>query len=62
MKYYMQAQSGDVATEEDWKDDFENMDLESWYGCEAKDANLDRWIEGGNLIEVERVEGEWIEV
>ena len=63
MKYYMQKQSGDVATEQEWRDDFECMDIESWSGMEAHEADPDNWIEEGGLIEVKKDEnGEWIEV
>ena len=63
MKYYMQQQSSDIATEEEWRDDFENMDIESWSGMEAEDANPKNWIEEGHLIEVLQDENrEWEEV
>ena len=58
----MHEQSGDVATEMEWRDDYENMDVESWHGCEAKDAP-ENWLENSALIEVEKNnDGDWVEV
>jgi len=59
----MHKESGEVASESDWRADYESMDIESWHGCESKDANPNNWLEEGHLIEVEKNEsGEWEEV
>ena len=62
-KMYMHEISGDVASMGDWKADFENMDIESWFGLPAEECEGLDWIKGGKLIEVEQDEdGEWVEV
>lgn len=61
-KMYMHELSGDVASLEDWKSDFDNMDVESWFGQLAKECEGLDWIKGGKLIEVvQDEEGEWVE-
>ena len=62
MKFYMHKESGNVENERTWKYEYDNMDVESWHGCEAKDANPENWIEDGHLIEVKKINGEWTEV
>jgi len=64
-KLYMHTQCGDVATREEWRENFENMDEESWFGKESTDitsADRREWLAGGKLIEVELVNGEYVEV
>ena len=64
--YYMHKESGDVATEQEWRDDYNNMDAESWFGKSIDDiTEQDKaaWQKGGHLIEVEKdTDGEWVEV
>lgn len=51
---YMQTQSGDVATAEMWKNDFDAMDVESWFGKPAEECTELHWLSDNNsLIEVE---------
>lgn len=61
-KMYMHEISGDVASLQDWKLDFDNMDLESWFGLPADQCEGLDWIKGGKLIEVKQVDGEWVEL
>ena len=59
---YMQTQSGDVATAEMWKDDFDAMDVESWFGKPAEECTDLHWLSDNNsLVEVEWIAGEWVE-
>ena len=62
--YYMHKESGDVATEQEWRDDYESMDVESWFGKsvdEITDADKEEWIVGGHLIAVELgADGDWV--
>ena len=54
--YYMQAQSGDVATEREWHDDYNSMDVEGWFGKESDDITEEdkaNWQAGDNLVEVD---------
>lgn len=51
---YMHAESGDVATAEMWKSDFDNMDVESWFGLPADECAELHWLDDSkSLIEVE---------
>lgn len=62
---YMQTQSGDVATAEMWKNDFDAMDVESWFGEPAEECADLHWLSDNNsLVEVEFDTDlqEWIEV
>lgn len=63
--YYMHKESGDVATEQEWRDDYENMDVESWFGKSVDgitNEDTENWAEGGHLIEVVKdADGEWVE-
>lgn len=62
---YMQTQSGDVATAEMWKSDFDAMDVESWFGLPAEECKELHWLDDNNaLIEVEwdADQQEWVEV
>jgi hypothetical protein len=61
-RYFMHNESGDIATMEEWRDDFENMDVESWYGLPAEECEGLHWIEGGHLTEVQHIGGEWYEL
>lgn len=56
MKYYMQQQSGDVASESDWRDDYNSMDIESWFGKHVDDIteeDEENWLAGGSLVEID---------
>lgn len=59
--YYMHKISGDVASDQDWHDDFKKMDVESWFGLDAKDCEGLHFIDDCEyLIEVEKsASGEW---
>lgn len=62
-KMYMHEHSGDVATLSDWRDDYEKMDIESWFGHIAEECEGLDWVKGGCLFEVEKDEdGEWVKV
>lgn len=61
-KMYMHEISGHVASLEDWKSDFESMDVESWFGLPVEECEGLDWIKGGKLIEVKQVDGEWVEL
>lgn len=51
---YMQINCGDVATAEMWKNDFDVMDVESWFGKPAEECTDLHWLSDNNsLIEVE---------
>lgn len=61
---YMHEWSGDVASREMWRDDFENMDIESWFGKEASECKDLHWLDDQPyLVEVEwsAEEKEWVE-
>ena len=61
-KMYMHEGSGDVASLENWKSDFNNMDVESWFGLPAEECEGLHWLNDAPwLIEVEQVDGEWVE-
>lgn len=50
---YLQVSSGDVATAEMWKSDFDAMDVESWFGKPAEECKELHWLNDNNaLIEV----------
>lgn len=62
---YMQIDSGDVATAEMWKSDFDAMDVESWFGKPAEECKDLHWLNDmPALIEVEFDTDlhEWVEV
>ncbi len=65
-KYYMHKESGDVATELEWRADYDAMDIETWFGVVRLDISdeMERcWLLAGGLIEVEKGDnGEWVEV
>lgn len=51
---YLHETSGDVATSEMWKNDFDAMDVESWFGKPAEECTELHWLSDNNsLIEVE---------
>lgn len=51
---YLQVNSGDVATAEMWESDFNNMDVESWFGKPAEECKELHWLGDNNsLVEVE---------
>ena len=60
---YMHTESGDAATVEMWKDDFDSMDVESWFGLPADECTDLHWLDDNKaLIEVEwdTEDQEWI--
>ena len=62
---YMHEHSGDVASAEDWKSDFDNMDVESWFGKPAEECKELHWLNDAPwLIEVKwnEEDQEWDEV
>ena len=61
-KMYMHTLSGDVATVEEWKDDFDSMDLETWFGLPIDECEgLDWLADQKYLIEVvQDKDGEWV--
>lgn len=63
-KHYQQQQSGDVATESEWRDDYKNMDIESWFGKSVDEITSNdeaNWLAGGNLVEVVKSEADgWV--
>lgn len=52
-KLYMCMITGDIATLEDWRSDYEAMDIESWHGKPAEECDPRDWIKDGKLIEVD---------
>ena len=70
--YLMHTACGDVATIEQWENDFKNMDIEPWFGLPAEQCEGLHWIndnvDSGDcdkkpfLVEViQNEQGEWIE-
>ena len=60
---YMHTESGDVATVEDWEDDFNSADCETWFGKPTAECNGLHWLDDQKyLTEVEwdTEEQEWI--
>lgn len=62
-KMYQHKISGDVASESDWKDDFDGMDVESWFGFSAEECEGLHWLNDSTfLVEVKRDENyDWVE-
>ena len=64
-RYLMHLQSGDVEAAEEWRADYESMDLESWFGkhiSEITPEDKANWEACGHLIEVVKNEdGDWVE-
>ena len=60
---YMHTISGDVASKEDWKDDFDCMDCESWFGLPIEDCKNLHWLKDQKyLVKVVKDEnGDWVE-
>lgn len=59
-KMFMHEVSGDVASLEDWKAEFDDMGVERWFGKEATDCEDLHWLDDAPwLIEVELVDGAW---
>tara|TARA_R110000803_G_scaffold163354_4_gene227002 strand:+ start:1306 stop:1509 length:204 start_codon:yes stop_codon:yes gene_type:complete len=63
-KNYMHQVTGDVATEAEWRGDYESMDLESWFGKDIDNitaGDIENWLDcDGKLIEVTQNDlGEW---
>lgn len=62
LETYMHVHSGDVATREMWRSDFESMDVETWFGLEVDQCKDLHWLDDrSSMIEVEQVDGEWQE-
>jgi|DEB0MinimDraft_6_1074348.scaffolds.fasta_scaffold125736_2 hypothetical protein len=60
--YYMHTISGDVATEQEWKDDFNSTDLETWFGRPIEECVTLDWLgDQEYLVEVKQVDGDWVE-
>lgn len=59
--YYMHFETGSVDTKEGWIDSYSNEELQE-RGLTIADQAFDDDIENVNLIEVELVNGEWVEV
>lgn len=62
-KMYQHKISGDVASESDWKDDFDGMDVESWFGFSDEECEGLHWLNDSTfLVEVKRDENyDWVE-
>ena len=58
----MHQESGEVTTLAEWKENFDHMDPESWFGFPADECEVRNWIKGGHLIEVKMVDCEWVKV
>ncbi len=59
---YQHKTNGDVATSEMWENDFNSMDIESWFGLPADRCEHSHWlIDAPWLVEVEWIAGEWVE-
>lgn len=61
---YMHVEGWSVATAEEWKADFDSMDLESWFGKEPCDCEGLHWLhDNDHLVRVvKNSNGEWVEV
>ena len=60
MEKYMQLESGDIGSKEEWFSDFQSMDRESWGYPEGSnntptEENYPDWLEVGHLVKVEYV-------
>lgn len=51
--FYIHTISGDIATLDNWRSDYESMDAESWHGKPAEECNAEEWIKDGKLEEIE---------
>jgi hypothetical protein len=61
--FYMNTISGDVATKEEWKSDYESMDRESWFGESIEECHNKDWLSDQKyLVEVYHDGVEWSEV
>lgn len=60
--YYMHTVSGDVGSFEDWKNDFDCMDIESWFGMPIEECvNLHFIDDIPQLVEVKKDDqGDWV--
>ena len=58
---YMHISSGDVATLVDWSADFESMDIESFGYPKDYNGYFADLLTDGHLVEVNLINGEWIE-
>lgn len=62
---YMHEHSGDVASRAQWKDDYDRMDAESWFGLPLEECEDKHWLDDQPcLMEVEwdAEEQEWVEI
>lgn len=55
---YIHLISGDIATLEDWRSDYESMEVESWHGKPVDDCDPKDWIVDGKLVLFEGVDDE----
>lgn len=65
LKCYLHINSGDVATVEMWKDDFDAMDDESWFGKSAKECEGLHWLSDVTSltqVKYDTDSQEWVEV
>lgn len=47
---YIHTQCGDVATAEMWRDDFEKMDKESWFGLPYEECKKLHWLKDAHFL------------
>jgi len=47
--FYIHTISGDIATLDSWRSDYDSMDIESWHGKPAEECNSGDWIKDGKL-------------
>lgn len=62
MTYYMETTSGDVATREEWLNDFDATDRESWFGLPIEECEDKEPFDTHHFVEVVKEDGEWVEV
>lgn len=51
--FYRHIDSGDIATLDSWRSDYEAMDIESWHGHSVEECVEENWIEAGHLETLE---------
>lgn len=61
LKCYLHINSGDVATVEMWKSDYESMSAEIWFGLRPYYDDL-HWLDDAGLVEVAWNVSELVEV
>lgn len=50
LKLYIHLQSGEVATAEMWKDDFEKMGKDDWFGLPMEECENLHWLEDAHFL------------